>query len=336
MEYSVKNTFESIELEDWHKLVKNSPYGSVFQYPQMYEFWNKQPDSSVEVFAVYSNEEKLLALCLVVIQHSGLIVKKYFSRRAIVYGGPVFADECDQESVLAYLLQQIEKSLRSKAIYIEFRNATDYSAYDHVFKQERFDYVPYQNFKIPLNEEEVIFSNLTSEKRRQIRRSFREGVEISFVNSDENINGVYKIIYDIYLHKVKKPLPSIEFFRNLAKMELGNVVALIFEKKVIGGGFLVYDNNTVYDWYRGGMDREYKHQYPSTVAAWAAIQFGLKKKLKEFDFMGAGIKGEDYGVRKFKAQFGGELVEHGRYFKVYKPLLYEIAKSGFSFMNKIS
>jgi lipid II:glycine glycyltransferase (peptidoglycan interpeptide bridge formation enzyme) len=42
--------------------------------------------------------------------------------------------------------------------------------------------------------------------------------------------------------------------------------------------------------------------------------------------MGAGKPDEDYGVRDFKAQFGGTLVEHGRFLKVNNPLIYKAAQ----------
>jgi lipid II:glycine glycyltransferase (peptidoglycan interpeptide bridge formation enzyme) len=50
--------------------------------------------------------------------------------------------------------------------------------------------------------------------------------------------------------------------------------------------------------------------------------------------MGAGKPEETYGVRDFKARFGGELVEHGRYLCVRKPLLYWLGKMGVKLMKK--
>jgi len=70
------------------------------------------------------------------------------------------------------------------------------------------------------------------------------------------------------------------------------------------------------------------------MAAWAVMKFGLGKKgIETFDFMGAGLKGKEYGVRKFKSQFGGDLVEHGRFLKVHKATLYNAAKAWFKLLN---
>ena len=42
--------------------------------------------------------------------------------------------------------------------------------------------------------------------------------------------------------------------------------------------------------------------------------------------MGAGVPDVPYGVRDFKSEFGGTMVEHGRFLNVCKPWLYRIGK----------
>lgn len=50
--------------------------------------------------------------------------------------------------------------------------------------------------------------------------------------------------------------------------------------------------------------------------------------------MGAGEPGVPYGVRDFKAEFGGQLVEHGRFIHICKPMLYRIGKLGVKFLKR--
>ena len=57
--------------------------------------------------------------------------------------------------------------------------------------------------------------------------------------------------------------------------------------------------------------------------------------LTEFDFMGAGLKTKPYSVRDFKSQFGGDLVEHGRYLKILNPLIYKVGKIGLNVLSKL-
>ena len=51
--------------------------------------------------------------------------------------------------------------------------------------------------------------------------------------------------------------------------------------------------------------------------------------------MGAGKPNEKYGVRDFKAEFGGELVEYGRNLFIFNRLLYNVGKLGVKIMKKL-
>jgi lipid II:glycine glycyltransferase (peptidoglycan interpeptide bridge formation enzyme) len=71
------------------------------------------------------------------------------------------------------------------------------------------------------------------------------------------------------------------------------------------------------------------------MATWAAMEFANNNHIPIFDFMGAGIKGLDYGVRDYKSRFGGELVEYGRFIKIADPILYKIGRFVLKFIKLI-
>ncbi len=75
--------------------------------------------------------------------------------------------------------------------------------------------------------------------------------------------------------------------------------------------------------------------YPAHIAIDGAIKFAIDNKLKVVDLMGAGKKDEYYGVRVYKERFGGLLVEHGRYLKISKPLLYKVGILGLKILKKL-
>jgi lipid II:glycine glycyltransferase (peptidoglycan interpeptide bridge formation enzyme) len=49
--------------------------------------------------------------------------------------------------------------------------------------------------------------------------------------------------------------------------------------------------------------------------------------------MGAGNPEEEYGVRDFKARFGGDLIEFGRFKKIFMPLLYSLGKTALKMLS---
>lgn len=322
---------------EWIELSKDLSCYSVFQSLDMFRFWQGRSGCEPFIYTVKNSDEKFVAICSGVILETGKWPVSALSKRAIIFGGPAYDATCDTQVLFQFLIDKINEQLAPKVIFIEIRNLFDYSDFSGLFTTNRWKYIPYQNYLIEIKNEEEIFKQFNSEKRRQIRKAFREGIEISYSNTEDNINGVYQVIQRIYTEKVKKPLPKIEFFRSLCDCTFASVAAIIYKNNVIGGGFFLYDKHTIFDWYRGGLDSEYKHQYPSTLAAWAVLKYGIENNYQSFDFMGAGIKGEEYGVRKFKSQFGGELVEYGRFLKICKPQYFQMGKFGLrllKLMNK--
>ena len=97
---------------------------------------------------------------------------------------------------------------------------------------------------------------------------------------------------------------------------------------------IVTDGKCVYEWFECGMNAEYKEQYPSVMATWAGMNYAHAHGCARYDMMGAGDPGKAYGVRDFKSEFGGAMVEHGRYLCVLKPVLYNLGAIGVKILRK--
>ena len=103
-------------------------------------------------------------------------------------------------------------------------------------------------------------------------------------------------------------------------------VFLISLKKMITKiNFCYYlKGRSIYTHYYCGL-REYgKKIFPTHLAILAAIDFGINEKLQALDLMGAGTPDKKYGVRDYKLEFGGALVEYGRFVMVNNILLYKL------------
>ena len=183
--------------------------------------------------------------------------------------------------------------------------------------------------------EEVVNRNLGKSRKRDIRTSFRDGAEIVESPTLEEVRDFYAILNDLYINKVKTPLYPFSFFECLYHQEYSRFLLVRLHGKIIGGTVCVcLSEYAVYEWFACGEDGVYKNIYPSTVATYAGIMYAAKKDYHHFDMMGAGKPDESYGVREFKAKFGGKLVEHGRFIHVLKPTLFYIGKIGVKFLKK--
>jgi lipid II:glycine glycyltransferase (peptidoglycan interpeptide bridge formation enzyme) len=227
----------------------------------------------------------------------------------------------------------IEK-LKGKAIYIEFRNLFDCSEFHSLFTSFGFQFSEHLNFIILLDNENSVKKRIRGNKLREIKKSLKAGAEIVESKDESEISDFYKLLSELYKTKVKTPLPCLDYFLNFSKYNIGVFLLIKFQNKIIGGLMVGVYNEVIYELYACGEDKKYQDIYPSVLANWAGLEYGLNNGLKYFDFLGAGKPNEDYGVREFKARFGGELMNYGRYKLILKKPLYALGELGVRLMKK--
>ncbi len=311
-------TFNEIDRQQWSELVRTSETGTWFQTPEAYDFFASLPEL-MEPF-VYAAEEsgELRAVCVGYVTKESNPIKQFFTRRAIIIGGPCLANDCVNEEVKLLLSTlNFQLSTGSNApIYIETRNFNDFGSWKEAFETAGFAYKPHLNFHV-----DPSLNNLSDNRKRQLKKS---DATTELAVSESEIQEWYQVLAELYRTKVKTPLWPIEFFLEAYRRNIAKFLLVKHEGRVIGGSMVVSDQRTVYEWFECGLNAECKDQYPSVMATYAGIQLAQQTDCTRYDMMGAGEPGVPYGVRDFKAEFGGQLVEHGRFLCVTKPLLYKI------------
>ena len=396
-------TYEEIDREEWSRLVRTSATGTWFQTPEAYSFYESLPDLfrpfvvAVERVNDLTNERTLRGVCVGYVTIEKNAIKQYFTRRAIIIGGPVLADDATDEEVTTLLeavktktrhpqslyndlhetthqsacMQAFRQSedlsliaveqqdasqkhaaltkntknifYRYEPIYIETRNFNDYSRWKGAFEKAGFEYQKHLNFHVDCTDAKAMWERMSENRRRQVRKAhatveclMNEGI------SELEVREWYEILKELYRKKVKTPLWSVEFFIEAYRQGVGKFLLVKHEGKVIGGSMVVEwkkssiinhqssidTDGVVYEWFECGMNAQYKDQYPSVCATYAGMRYAAEHGIARYDMMGAGEPGVPYGVRDFKSEFGGTMVEHGRFLYVCKPWLYKIGKLG--------
>lgn len=324
--------YDQIDQLQWQELVQSSPTATWFQTKEAYDFYASLPEEMTP-FALGIEEDGHLAGVIVgyTTQEKNPI-KQFLTRRAIIIGGPLLDKNISDETLKILLLAV--KRLLMDVIYIETRNFNDYTQWRFIFEQCGFAYQPHLNFHVDCTQDSMLAA-MSESRRRQIKKAIKSGVEIVEAQSQSDVIAYYEILKDLYRNKVKTPLFPLEFFMNFFDNSFGKYFLVKYENKIIGGIMCpILNDRTIYEWFVCGMDEQYKNQYPSVMATYAAIEYAKENGIARFDFMGAGKPNEAYGVRDFKARFGGEQVEHGRFLCVRKPLSYKIGKLGVKLLKK--
>ena len=353
-------TYPDIDPQQWQALIDRSPYATWFQTKEAYEFYAAL-SSELIPFAFGIEEcrgdeamrqlgdkdgSRLVGVIVGYITRERNAIKQYFTRRAIIIGGPVIDNDATAEEVAA-LLNAVKKLQRSdlqpkgrttatrstglSPIYIETRNFHDYSRWKEVFETCGFLYQPHYDIHVHCNAQH----QMSERRQRELKRAIKNGAMVCEAQTEQEVRDWYQILHRLYREKVRTPLFSEEFFLQFYRNGVGKYLLVKKDDKVIGGMICpILPGKAIYEWYVCGLDEEYRELSPSVVATHAAIEYAKENGLPLFDFMGAGEPEFPYGVRDFKMEFGGELKEFGRFLCIRKPLLYWIGKIGVKWLKR--
>lgn len=322
-----------VEVKKWNDLLAKGYFTTPFQTPEFYNICNDTESFCADVFAVEISEKYNSLVVVTRMKEKGL--KAFFSRRGIIFGGPLIENE--QHNSVEYLFSYIIEFYYKKLIYIETRNFFDYSFLSDCFYKLGWRYEIYLNYQILLQGKSMdeILSTMKNNRRREILHSIREGAIAEETKNIDDVKVLYNILVEVYKNRVKVPLPNLDFFIGLFNSKIGKIFIIKHKEQIIGGSFCLYCNNaSIYTMYYTSLRDYHPKIFPTHLAILAAIDFGLKNGLNKLDMMGAGKPIKEYGVRKYKSEFGGELVEHGRFIKVYSPFLFDLGKLGLSILKK--
>lgn len=324
-----------VETAEWRALVECSPVATWFQTPEAYAFFCDLSFVEPCGCAVVT-DGVLQGLVIGWVQKEGKGIKRYLSRRAIVFGGPLLADDVTEDA-LRRLLLQLKDDLKKKAIYIELRNFNDYTRWRGILEECGFRYEPHYNVQVDTSSLESVNGKLDRNRRRNIKKAMDNGLVMESEPSAEDLQQYYAMLERLYRTKVKTPLYPFEFFEKLRQLPQARFfMSKSPDGELLGGLVCVcLEGRAVYAWMACGDDQGHRELSPSVMANYAGIRYAAEKGFPRFDFMGAG-KPDDggYGVRDFKLKFGGELVEYGRYVCVCNALLYQIGKLGVGLMKR--
>ena len=315
-------TYHDIDQQQWQQLAQSSPLATWFQTDEAYRFYQSVSDMRAFAYGV-AEAGGLVGVVVGYTTREKCKFKQYFTARTIIPGGPLLATEISNKA-LSTLLTALHERLDS-TIYIESRNYNDYSQWKSVFTQCGFTYKRHLDIHVHCKSDH----HMSERRQRELKRAIKNGATVCEAQTEQEVRDWYQILNRLYREKVHTPLFSEEFFLQFYRNGVGKYLLVKHEGKVIGGMMCpILDGKAIYEWYVCGLDEEYRELSPSVVATAAAINYAKIHGLPLFDFMGAGQPEVPYGVRDFKLEFGGELVEYGRFLCIRKPLLYWLGNQG--------
>ena len=327
-------TYHEIDIQQWQALIDRSPYATWFQTQEAYEFYAANPEEMTPFAVGIEENGHLVGVIVGYTTQEKNPIKQLLTYRSIIIGGPLLDEHISSDALNALLVAV--KQVTKKAIYVETRNFNDYSKWREIFEQCGFQYQPHLNFHVDTTKPwETIENNIGKHRRKYIRLSYRDGVEVELEPTLQQVKEYYAVLEDLYRTKVRMPLQPWSFFERLYHLPSCKYLLVLYNNQVVGGSIcMTLKGHGVYEWYACGKDGIFRNIHPSSITKHIGMKFASDNGYKVFDMMGAGKPDQPYGVRDFKAEFGGTLVEHGRFLCVCKPILYWIGKLVVTLLKK--
>jgi serine/alanine adding enzyme len=321
----------------WRDFVDSHPSGNIFHSPEMFHVFERSKGHQPTIWAVVDDIDGgvrplVLLLPVYVTLMDGLL--RRLTTRAIAYGGVLCAASPVGEKALAMLLETYKREAKGRALFTELRNLSDISLLQPALNDAGFAGADHLNYLVDLDRPaEEVLQSIGPRTRKKIRQALRKGeVVIEEANRCEQAILCYKLLQKTYA-AARVPLADWSLFeaafdilyaQGMAKF----LLARIGDDYAAASVELIYKDK-IYGWY-GGMDRAYADYIPNEQLLWHIFQWGAENSYKTYDFGGAGRPDEKYGVRDFKAKFGGQLVCYGRNTCIHAPRLLAVSQGAYA------
>ncbi len=328
---------DSISTDQWAQFVHSHAKGTIFHTPQMYQVFCGARHHKPLMLAALDHAGEVLALLVAVRVQTLPNPLGQFSSRSILYAEPLCRATPDGASALAALLAEHDARLGGQVLFTEVRALSEAGSERGALEQCGYLHEDYLNFLVELTQpHETVWGRLTSDCRRRIKSNQKKGMEIRDITAAEGVDILYDLL-SLTFERAQIPLADKSLFTGALEILKGynqvRIFVALHNGEPVGADISLAYRERVFAWY-GGADR-HAGLYPMESLNWNGIEWAQRQGYTLYDFGGAGWPHKPYGVRDFKAKFGGRLVNYGRYRKVYSPFKLTLAEKGYESLRKM-
>lgn len=322
-----------LDQDKWSEYVERHPDASIFHTPDMHRVFQHARNHRPVVVATVDDDGEIRALMTPVTIATVGGAFRLVTSRVVAFAGPL----ADDDEALRSLLQAYRRRAPRQALFIEIRNHVDLSAAAPVLRAAGYRHEAHLNFLLDLTPtEEELWRRVAPSARRNIQKARRMGVRIVEAEDPAGVAEAYGVLRTVY-RRIQVPLPDRSLFE-AAHHILGpsgrfTVLLARVDDRTIGALTLLRYRDVVTYWYTGTL-REHASYRAGDLLVASAIETGRRLGCRIMDFGGAGRPDEPYGVRDFKAKYGGRLVDLGRDVWVPSPRRMRAATVGYQMLRR--
>jgi serine/alanine adding enzyme len=315
----------------WDDFVRQHPKGSVFHTSQMVRVWEAAKGHTPLPLAAVSKDGEILSLLLAVRVQTLPNVFCAVSSRSIWYAEPLCRDDDDSIESLDAIIAEHDRVMGRRVLFTEVRPLHAAGPERIALERYGYQYLDYLNYVIDTTHSiEEVWTRTRKSARRSIRKGEQAGFQIRCLDSPECVDLLYDMLSLTY-GRAEVPLAHRSLFeaanRILGPERMITFLAVYDGEKLLGIDAVLTFEDQVFSWYGGSL--RMTGVSPVDLLQWYEIAWTCEHGYARYDFGGAGWPNIPYGVRDFKAKFGGDLVNYGRYRKVYSRWKMKLAERAY-------
>jgi serine/alanine adding enzyme len=317
--------------EAWDRFVDRHPKGSIFHLSPMIRAFQAARGHKVLPLAAVDESGEITALLVAVRVQTLPDPFGRVSSRSIYYAEPLCEDAPESIAALATLIARHDRCVGGRVLFSEVRPLMAPGPERIALESCGYEFQEYLNYIVDLSPPlEELWMKLRKSARRGVRQCERRDYHIREMDTPDSVDRLYRFLKATY-RNARVPLADRSLFEAaFAELHPRGMLKLIAtydgDRPVAMDSLLNYKDRS-FAWY-GGLERVVGVS-PFDYLQWYELAWAKEHGHTLYDFGGAGWPDEPYGVRDYKAKFGGELVCFGRYRKVYSPWKMRLAERAY-------
>ena len=320
-----------LDREIWSSFVQQHPNGSIFHTPEMFDVFQSTRGYVPLLLAALDSIGDVLALLVSVKVQTLPWIFGRVSSRALLYAQPICRNGEQGYAALEAIMKEHDRRMRRSVLFTEVRPLSGDGSERVALTERGYDREEYLNYlsDVRLSPEELV-QRMNKHGRRDLRAGHRQGLSAEDATCIEGIDALYPILQETFAN-ARVPLANKQLFVNalriLSPRKMMKVFLVQHEGSPIAGTVVLCHRDSVFFWYAG--KRRNNPLHAMEVIAFAMLEWAHSHNYRTFDYGGAGRPDKKYGVRDFKGKLGGELVNFGRYRKIYSPWKFAVAERAY-------
>lgn len=321
----------------WDEFVRDHPKGSIFHTSEMVRVFRSAKSHTPLALAAVNTHGEIAALLVAVRVQTLPDPLGNISSRSILYAEPLCHDAPEGIDALTALIEEHDRQMEHATLFTEVRPINSPGPERIALERCGYQYLDYLNYVVDVSQPAgVLWQKLGRDARRGVKISIRSGFTTHSINTPAGVDLLYRCLLLSY-GKAGVPLAHRSLFEAalatlVPRGELKLEAVVRNDTPVAMLATLLY-KDTAFAWYCG--TERIRGFSPLDYLFWRELLWSHEQKYRVFDMGGAGWPAEPYGVRRYKAKFGGELVHFGRYRKVYSHWRMAMAERAYHFGRRL-